>query len=293
MAEARTDAVWKLDGVAARYPGVPCDVLDGVTLALGHPGVTAVVGPNGAGKSTLMLCLQGLLAPSRGTVLFSGRPATAWTRPAFAREVGVLPQGEELVLPLTVRDLVAMGRYPHLGAWRAEGAADRAAIGEALALTCTEELATRRVDALSGGERQRVRVARALAQEAPTLLLDEPTAALDIRFEMQLFELIRQLGDAGRRMVVVTHALELAARYADRIVLLAEGRLVAAGTPATVLTEAHLEAAYRWPMAVTARGGEPGADGPRILPLTRREAEARRDAGTRPGPGQSPGQAPG
>lgn len=277
MSDAPSDAIWQLDAVSARYPGTAREVLADLTLALGHPGVTAIVGPNGAGKSTLMLCLQGLLAPVRGTVLFSGQPADRWSRREFAHQVGVLPQGEELVLPLTVRDLVAMGRYPHLGPWRAEGAEDRSAIAEALQLTCTEELVERRVDTLSGGERQRVRVARALAQSAPTLLLDEPTAALDIRFEMQLFELIRQLGDAGRRVVVVTHALDLAARYADRVVLLAEGRVLAAGGARDVLTEARLQEAYRWPMAVTLRPGTTTPQVPLILPLTRLEAEARRD----------------
>jgi len=272
-------ALWQLEQVRFRHRGASRDALHDVSLALPEGRVTALVGPNGAGKSTLVQLLLGLASPSHGRVLLRGKAATAWSREAFAREIGVLPQGEEMVLPLRVRDVVAMGRYPHVGAWRALGASDDAAVLQALESTCTRDLIDRPFAELSGGERQRVRVARALAQDAPTLLLDEPTAALDIRHEMQLFELVRFLGDAGRTIVLVTHSLDLAARYADDLVLLADGRLVAQGSAQDVLTEAHLSQAFGWPVSVVTRPGTEAAPVPMILPLSQREADARRRNG--------------
>ncbi len=268
-------ALWQLEQVSFRHRGATREALRQVTLELQTGRVTAIVGPNGAGKSTLVQLLLGLARPSAGHVRLQGREASTWSREAFAREVGVLPQGEEMVLPLAVKDVVAMGRYPHLGAWRAFGARDDRAVRDALEATCTMELIDRPFADLSGGERQRVRVARALAQDAPTLLLDEPTAALDVRHEMQLFELVRFLGDQGRTLVVVTHALDLAARYADELVLLADGRITAHGTATEVLTASHLSAAFEWPIAVTTRPGTHTAPVPMILPLTKAEADAR------------------
>lgn len=268
------DARWTLNDVRYRHRGAASDALRGLSLAITAGRVTAIVGPNGAGKSTLVQLLLGLAAPTQGTVRLRDRDATAWPRGELAREVAVLPQGEEMVLPLTVTDVVAMGRYPRLGALQAPTADDHAAVHRALAATCTEELAERPFGELSGGERQRVRVARALAQDTPALLLDEPTAALDVRHEMQLFELVRLLAGDGRTIVLVTHALDLAARYADDLILLAEGRVVAAGAPAAVLTEAHLAQAYGWPIAVSTRPGSAGV--PMVLPLTMAEARARR-----------------
>ena len=177
--------------------------------------------------------------------------------------MAVLTQREEPAFPLRVDEAVLLGRYAHLGPFAAATSADEQAVTEALARCDLETMRERRIDTLSGGEWQRVRLARALAQEPRLLVLDEPTAALDVRHEMQIFELIRRLVDGGLGAVVVTHHLNLAARYADELMLLSRGRVAAQGTPAQVLTEEVLREVFDWPVAVTT-----WCDGsPQVVPL--------------------------
>ncbi|HEU0052749.1 MAG TPA: ABC transporter ATP-binding protein [Longimicrobium sp.] len=259
---------WRLEGVTFRYPDAARPAVDGVTLEVPPGAITAVLGPNGSGKSTLLRLMLGVLRPDGGAIGFRGREIGAWGREALAREVGVVPQGEEAVFPMTVRELVAMGRYPHLGPWRREGDADRAAVDEAIRRCDVAELAGRALATLSGGERQRARVARALAQDPATLALDEPTVALDISHEMAIFELLRDLGRSGTTVLLVTHNLNLAARYADRLVLLHRGRVAAQGAPAEVLTRETVERVYGWPVRVVPHPGPgPDAGAPQVLPL--------------------------
>ena len=259
---------WRCEAVTVRYPDAARPALDGVSLEAPAGGCTAVLGPNGSGKSTLMRVLLGTLAPRAGAAEFDGRPLASWSRAELARAVGVVPQGEDSSFPLTVRELVAMGRYPHLGPWRREGAADRRAVEEAMRRCDVAELAGRSVGTLSGGERQRARVARALAQEPRALALDEPTAALDMGHEMVIWELLRELGRGGTTVLVVTHNLNLAARYADRLVLLHRGRVAAAGPPAQVLVRETLERVYGWPVRVVPHPGPgPDAGAPQVVPL--------------------------
>lgn len=259
---------WRAEGLSFRYPEAREPAVHGVSLEIRPGTTTAVLGPNGSGKSTLLRLLLGVLAPAAGRVEFGGRALPAWSREALAREVGVVPQGEDSPFPMTVRELVAMGRYPHLGPWRREGERDRRAVDEAMRRADVAELAGRAVGTLSGGERQRARVARALAQDAATLALDEPTAALDVAHEMAIFELLRDLARAGKTVLLVTHSLNLAARYADRLVLLHRGALAAEGTPAEVLTRATVERVYGWPVEVVPHPG-PGPDtgAPQVVPL--------------------------
>lgn len=259
---------WSCRDLGYRYPGADRKAVDGVTLEAPAGACTAVLGPNGSGKSTLLRLLLGTLQPEAGEAVYAGRAVGSWSREALAREVGVVPQGEESVFPMSVRDLVAMGRYPHLGAWRREGARDRHAIVEALSRCDMLSLADRPVSTLSGGERQRARVARALAQEPRALALDEPTVALDVRHEMEIFELLGALRAGGATVLLVTHNLNLASRYADRLVLLDRGRVAAEGTPAEVLTEETVERVYGWPVRVVPLGGS-GADrdAPQVVPL--------------------------
>ena len=261
---------WRCEALGFRYPGAERDAVDGISLEIGAGACTAVLGPNGSGKSTLLRLLLGVLAPKRGAAWFQGRALAEWPRAAIAREIGVVPQGEELAFPVSVRELVAMGRYPYLGSWRREGAADRRAIEEALRRCDVLQLSDRLVSTLSGGEQQRARIARALAQEPTVLALDEPTASLDISHEMAIFELLRELGRGGVTVLLSTHNLNRAARYADRLVLIDQGRVAAEGTPSEVLRRDLLEAVYRWPVRTTPHPG-PGPDtgAPQVTPLAR------------------------
>lgn len=260
VAEDATSVV-RAHGVTFRYPRGDADAVAAVDLDVAQGELVALLGPNGSGKSTLLRLLLGALRPRAGTIELMGRPLAEWPRQDMARAVGVVIQSEDMAFPLTVRELVAMGRYPHLGAWRSEGPSDRAAVARALDRCGLTSLAARPVQELSGGERQRARVARALAQEPRTLLLDEPTASLDIAHEMALFELLAELRTDGVTIVIVTHNLNIAARYADRLVLLDRGRVAAAGLPADVLTRDIVERVYHWPVAIRRED-----DAPQVVP---------------------------
>jgi iron complex transport system ATP-binding protein len=258
------DVVFDVRGVTFRYDVASDDVVQGVDLRVSAGEMVALIGPNGSGKSTLLRLLLGALQPRSGTVGFAGRPVRDWPRDEVARRIGVVAQAEEFAFPLTVRELVAMGRYPHLGTWRSERATDREAIDRALVRCGVHELAGRSVLELSGGERQRARLARALAQEPRTLVFDEPTASLDIAHEMSLFELASALRDDGVTIVVVTHNINVAARYADRLVLLNHGAVAAAGRAPDVLTKANVETVYGWPVRIRDEDGAP-----QVVPVRR------------------------
>jgi iron complex transport system ATP-binding protein len=254
--------VFDARGLRFHYAGASRAAVDGVDLRVGAAEFVALIGPNGSGKSTLLRLLLGALQPGSGSVDFCGRPVRAWDREELARQVGVVTQSEEAPFPITVRDLVSMGRYPHLGAWRREGAADRAAVERAMEWCGVAGFAGRSVLELSGGERQRARLARALAQEARTLVLDEPTASLDMAHEMALFEMMSCLALDGATVVVVTHNINVAARYAHRLVLLDQGAVAAEGPPDAVLAQPVVEAVYHWPVAIRREGSAP-----QVVPL--------------------------
>jgi iron complex transport system ATP-binding protein len=251
-------AAWIGEGLTVRFPGATSLALNDVTLAVQRDACTAVLGPNGSGKSTLLRVLLGVIKPATGTVRYDGKGLAEWSRGEMARSIGVVPQGEVAPFPMTARELVGMGRYPYLGPWRREGVEDIAAIERAMARCDVVQFAGRMIDTLSGGERQRVRIARALAQEPAALVLDEPTASLDLKHEMAIAELVRSLATAGTTVLFVTHNLSLAARYADRVVLMDEGRLVADGVTAEVMTAERLDAVFGWPVElVRTAGGAP------------------------------------
>jgi ABC-type cobalamin/Fe3+-siderophores transport system ATPase subunit len=257
-------------GVSCRYRGAAADALDDVSLVLRAGDFHAVLGPNGSGKTTLVRVALGVLPSRRGAVELLGRPAAGWSRRELARVVGVVAQREENLFPQRVRETVLLGRYPHLSLWGGMRPDDRAAVARALERCDVAQLADRSIRTLSGGEYQRVRLARALAQEPRLLVLDEPTTSLDVRHEMQLFELARTLADEHRLAVLlVTHHLNLAARFADRLLLLSAGRAVADGTPAEVLTRETVEAVFGWPVAV-----ERFQDRPQVIPLRTRKGNS-------------------
>lgn len=251
------------DGLTVRYPGVERAALDRVRVTLAPGELVAVVGPNGSGKTTLLRALVGSAALAAGSVQVEERPLASWTPRALSQVIGVVTQREDILFPLTVRETVELGRYARLGVLADPGAEDAAAVDEAMRRADVLGLATRRTDTLSGGEWQRVRIARALAQHPRALLLDEPTAALDIRHEMEVFELVRKLAGEGIGTLLVTHHINLAARYADRLVLLDHGSVVAEGPPRAVLQSGIVSQVFEWRVAVT-----DWCDGaPQVVPL--------------------------
>jgi iron complex transport system ATP-binding protein len=211
-------------------------ILEEIALAVRPGELVALCGPNGAGKSTLLRLLLGLHAPATGQVRLGGAPVAMLSRRQISRRAALLPQDAPADLPLTVREAVALGRLPHLERFQPEGPADAEAVDRALEATDTAALAARPVAELSGGERQRVHLARALAQEAPLLLLDEPIAGLDLAHQLAALDLLRTTVDAGRGALVALHDLSLAARRCDRMIFLAGGKIRADDVPTVVLT---------------------------------------------------------
>ncbi|MGW6717041.1 heme ABC transporter ATP-binding protein [Streptomyces globisporus] len=223
-------------------------VLDSVDLTAHAGEVVALVGPNGAGKSTLLAALAADLAPGSGEVRIDGRPAAAWSAPELALRRSVLPQSAVLSFPFPVEDVVRMGRAPWAGTEREDE--DDAAVAAAMAATEVTRFAARPFSALSGGEKARVALARMLAQRAPLMLLDEPTAALDLRHQELVLRICRERAAAGDAVVVVLHDLGLAAAYADRAAVLHDGRIAELGPPDTVFSGELLGEVYRQPVEV-------------------------------------------
>jgi iron-siderophore transport system ATP-binding protein len=212
-------------------------VLDGLDLEIPPGRVTAIVGANASGKSTLLRGLARLLAPEAGAVYLDGEPIHRMATRELARRLGILPQAPVAPDGMTVRDLVGQGRGPHQSWWRQWSPADTAAVAHALDAAGMSELADRRVDELSGGQRQRAWIAMALAQDTPVLLLDEPTTYLDLAHQIEVLDLVADLDATGERTVVmVLHDLNHASRYADHLVAMKAGRVVAEGKPDEVLT---------------------------------------------------------
>lgn len=241
----------RAENLQVRYPGADALALQRVSCQLDAGQLLAVVGPNGGGKTTLLRAILGMVPLQDGVVRISGRSQGEWSRRDLAQVIAVVAQREEMLYPLRVEETVLLGRYARLGPLAPAAEVDHAAVEKALRRCDVWDLRKRRTDTLSGGEWQRVRVARALAQEPRALLLDEPTAALDIRHEMEIFELIRQLVDEGLAALVITHHINLAARYATSMLLLSRGIVAAEGTPAQVLRREVLETVFEWPVRVT------------------------------------------
>jgi len=244
-----------------RYQTGEREILQGISLAVTSGELVAIVGRNGAGKSTLLHVMAGLLPPTRGTATIDGSALTHLTRRAVARQIALLPQQARIDFGFTAHDVVRMGRHPHLGRFRPPSPGDEAIVRQAMEVTETWPLAQRLITEVSGGERQLTLLAQTLAQEPRFLLLDEPTANLDISHQCQVIELLHRLADAGIGVVAVMHDLSVAMRCFRRVVLLHAGAVVGDGRPTDVLS---IETIHRI-FGVQARLYQDGTHGTPVL----------------------------
>lgn len=233
----------RLENVQLGYDG--CLVLRDLSLEIAPGEVFGLVGPNGSGKTTLLRAISGRLPLHAGAIYLDCRRLSELSPQELARELAALEQEISCAFDFTVREIVELGRLPHRERWHRLSPKDREIITRALELTHTLAFTDRKIHSLSSGERQRVWLALALAQEPKVLLLDEPTAHLDLRYQIEIMELIRSLAQRDLTVLVSLHDLNLAARFADRVALLSAGQLLALGTPETVLTPENIERVYQ------------------------------------------------
>jgi len=235
------------ENIGFRYDG-PW-VLRRVSFNIGEGSFVGILGPNGSGKSTLLKIMDGILTPREGRATMDGRDIGTMSRRDIARRAAVVPQDYTGIFTFTAREIVLMGRSPHLDPWSFEGKRDHEIVSRVMAQTDTQGFADRSLDQLSGGERQRVLIARALAQEPRVMLLDEPTAFLDIRHQVEIMNILKLLNkEEGLTVLAVTHDINLASLYCDRIILLNGGTIHAEGPPAEVMTADNIEAVYGLPV---------------------------------------------
>lgn len=245
----RSQTSFTLRDVTFRVPGRT--LLHPLSIAFPAGKVTGLIGHNGSGKSTLLKMLGRHQPPSEGEILLDARPLASWSSKSFARKVAYLPQQLPPAEGMTVRELVAIGRYPWHGALGRFGALDRDKVEEAIALVGLKPLAGRLVDSLSGGERQRAWIAMLVAQDSRCLLLDEPTSALDIAHQVDVLALVHRLSQQrGLTVIAVLHDINMAARYCDYLVALRGGKLIAQGEPAAIMRGETLEQIYGIPMGI-------------------------------------------
>ena len=241
-------------------------VVSNVSLRAERGSVTAIVGPNGSGKSTLVRALLGRVPLLSGRILVDGVDIDTLGRRELARRCAVVTQREDTTFARDTAEYIALGRFPSTGPWGAAASGDSEAVITAARRAGVEHLLGRMTDELSGGEWQRVRIARALAQGGEALVLDEPTSFLDVGHEMQIFQLAVALADSGSAILLVSHQLNLVARFANSMVLLHQGCVVATGSPDTVMRGELLERVYDWPLVVTR---DPAVNAPMLVPLRR------------------------
>ncbi len=261
--------------------------LKGISFDVRRGEFLGVIGPNGSGKTTLIRVIDGILVPEKGVVSVNDNVIRQMKRRDIARLIAVVPQDFPMVFPFSVIEIVMMGRSPHLGMFRFEGETDLGIVRGAMEMTSTLPLANRSMDSLSGGERQRVLIARALAQEPEVILLDEPTAFLDIKYQKELFDLMKILNRERKLTVLaVTHDINLAAAYCDRVMLLKEGSIHSLGVPSEIITEANIREVYETDVLVDVN---PLNGLPRVT-LSGADPLGQRNPG--PGEGENPAGSP-
>ncbi len=262
----------KVEGLSYAYETTA--VLSGLSFDVKKGEFFIVIGPNGSGKSTLMKALSGLLRPKQGKIRIMGRPILQYSRSALARSVAYLPQVSGLDFPFKVFDVVLFGRSPHQGIFGLASTKDMDMAQQAMVFTHVDHLAHRSLDRLSGGERQRVFIARAICQEPEIIILDEPTASLDIAHQLRIMDLMEKMKIEKKvTVIMVSHDVNLAAMYADTLMLINQGRLVKCGLPRDVLTCETLEAAYGCPLLVD---DNPLGNHPRVTAVPGRYLKNRR-----------------
>ncbi|HOW57245.1 MAG TPA: heme ABC transporter ATP-binding protein [Smithellaceae bacterium] len=236
-------SVVSAENIDFRYARQP--VIDGVSFSIEQAQRVAIIGPNGSGKTTLLKIINGTLVPDAGRMFVAGRETGLWKRREIARKVAIVPQETDVTFPFYAEEIVMMGRFPHLKKYHFEDKNDYRIVHEAMEKTNTLAFASRRFDELSAGERQRVLIARALAQEPQVLLLDESTAFLDLKHQVHFLNLLRQLNETQKLTVIfVTHDINLAAQYADQIIMLESGKIYAIGNSAEVITADNIKKVY-------------------------------------------------
>lgn len=254
------NAILRIDRLSCAYPRTP--VLRNLTFQVDPAEFFIVIGPNGSGKTTLVKALAGLLPVSGGKILLNNRPLKSFRKKNLAQKVAYVAQTDLAESPFTIRETVLMGRAPYLGLLGFEGEADLELARQAIDFTGLSHLAGRRIHSLSGGERQRAFIARAICQQPELMLLDEPTAALDLSHQVRIMELLERMKkDQGTTVVMVSHDINLAAMYADRLLLLVDGRMAACGAPSQVIDERILAQAYDCGIVVD---GSPAGPWPRV-----------------------------
>ncbi|MFE6926257.1 ABC transporter ATP-binding protein [Nocardia sp. NPDC057663] len=259
----------RADRVRLGYKGAT--ISDQLSVDIPDGEFTVIIGPNACGKSTLLRALARLLPPESGSVLLDDKPITSYPAKEVARQVGLLPQTSTAPDGIRVADLVARGRYPHQTLLRQWSKADEKAVAAAMAATGVAELSARPVEELSGGQRQRVWIAMVLAQDTPIVLLDEPTTYLDIAYQIQLLDLCRSLNrESGRTVVAVLHDLNHAFRYADHLIAMRDGRIVASGAPAEIVTAELVHEVFSLRCRIV---DDPETGTPLVIPLAQDAAQ--------------------
>ena len=273
-------SIIKLEQIGFRYN--EHWVLKDVSLKVNKGEFVGIIGPNGSGKTTLINIIDGILTPQEGEIWIDGIPCNKLKREKLARIIAVVSQESLIIFPFTVQEIVLMGRAPHLSKWRFEGETDFRIARQAMEMTDTLSLMNRSMNALSGGERQRVLIARALAQEPQIMLLDEPTAFLDIKHQIDFFDLVKTLNkEQALTVIAVTHDINLASLYCDRIILLRSGCIHCMGSPDEVIDESNIKEVYETNVTVDRN---PVTGQPRVTLLSSHPSEggSRSDSGAAP-----------